>query len=192
MHGRAWPQTQIRCPGSSALSPPSGGGRRSWPRTTRRAARHTLWPGASAVPLGPLPKNRNPLEGGDGVTGFIPFCTLWTRRSPPTLLPPNVGRGRGSKESTRLTFFAFRDSCTTRWEIKFILRLICARWWSRFDVQIGDKLGRWKENGPEMPTIWVWRPTPGPFRKRRGALMALVTLLPQLRPLDQALVEIQF
>ncbi len=29
---------------------------------------------------------------------------------------------------------------------------------------------------------WVWRPTPGPFRKSRGALMALVKLLPQLRP----------
>ncbi len=30
---------------------------------------------------------------------------------------------------------------------------------------------------------WVWRPTPGPFRKSRGALMALVKQLPQLRPL---------
>ena len=39
--------------------------------------------------------------------------------------------------------------------------------------------------------VWVWRPTPGPFRKSRGALMTLVTLLPQLRPLDQALAETQ-
>ena len=29
--------------------------------------------------------------------------------------------------------------------------------------------------------VWVWRPTPGPFRKSKGALMALVKLLPQLR-----------
>ena len=28
--------------------------------------------------------------------------------------------------------------------------------------------------------VWVWRPTPGPFRKSKGALMALVTLLLQL------------
>ncbi len=116
-HGRAWPQTQIRCPSSSPLSTPSGGGRCSWPRTTRRAARHTLWPGASAVPPGPLPTNQNPLEGG---TECLPFCTLWTRRSPPTSLPPDGGRGRGSKESTLLRFLAFADSYTKRWEIQFI------------------------------------------------------------------------
>ena len=29
---------------------------------------------------------------------------------------------------------------------------------------------------------WAWRPTPGPFRKSRGALMTLVKLLPQLLP----------
>jgi hypothetical protein len=33
--------------------------------------------------------------------------------------------------------------------------------------------------------VWVWRPTPGPSRKSRGALMALVTLPPQLPPLFQ-------
>jgi hypothetical protein len=31
--------------------------------------------------------------------------------------------------------------------------------------------------------VWVWRPAPGPLRKSRGALMALLKLLPQLRPL---------
>jgi hypothetical protein len=36
--------------------------------------------------------------------------------------------------------------------------------------------------------VWVWRPTSGPFRKSRGALIALVMLLPQLRPLDMALM----
>ena len=39
--------------------------------------------------------------------------------------------------------------------------------------------------------VWVWRPPPGPFWKSRGALMALVTLLPQLRPSDQALAGTQ-
>ncbi len=32
-------------------------------------------------------------------------------------------------------------------------------------------------------------PTPGPLRKSRETLMALTKLLPQLRPFDQALVE---
>jgi hypothetical protein len=39
---------------------------------------------------------------------------------------------------------------------------------------------------------WVWRPTPGPFRKSRGAFMALVPQLPQLQPLGKALAEMQF
>ena len=30
---------------------------------------------------------------------------------------------------------------------------------------------------------WVWRPTTGTFRMSRAVLMALVKLLPQLRPL---------
>jgi hypothetical protein len=55
-----------------------------------------------------------------GVTECLLFCTLWTRRSPPISLPPNGGRGRGPKESTRLGFLAFRVSYTTRWEIQFI------------------------------------------------------------------------
>ncbi len=54
-----------------------------------------------------------------GVTEFIHFCTLRTRKSPRTALSPHGGRGRGSKESTRLRYLAFRDSYTTRWEIKF-------------------------------------------------------------------------
>jgi hypothetical protein len=116
------PARQTRCLGSLAFSPPSGGGRRSWPKTSRRAAKHTLRPGASAVPPGPLPTNHNPPEG---VTEFIHFCALWARRSPPTSLPPNGSRGRGSKESTRLRFLAFRDSYTTRWEIHFFSAFSC-------------------------------------------------------------------
>ncbi len=40
--------------------------------------------------------------------------------------------------------------------------------------------------------VWVWRPTPGPLRKSKGTLMMLAKLLYQLRPLDQALAEMQF
>ena len=42
-------------------------------------------------------------------------------------------------------------------------------------------------------TVWVWRPTPGLLRKSKRALMALVMLQPQLRPLrplDMALVRV--
>ncbi len=40
-----------------------------------------------------------------------------------------------------------------------------------------------RRGGSKVGVLWVWRPTPGPFRKSKGTLMALVKLLPQLRPL---------
>ena len=46
-----------------ALSPPSGVG-----RCSKSASRHTLWPGASAVPPVPLSMHQNPLEE---MTGFF-------------------------------------------------------------------------------------------------------------------------
>jgi hypothetical protein len=93
------------------------------------------------------PRSPRPVRGAKFRVSVLAGCDrvflrAVTRRSPPTSLPPNGGRGRGSKESTRLNFFLRSGTPKPHaGKSSLFLRPFRARWWAQFGVQIGDKLG---------------------------------------------------